>query len=282
MHDQHPSEILHRPQPRRRRADGDRQRARPAQPGGSRRLSAQAAQHPALPRHLRRQHGGRLHARRRERVGAQARRGDAHALRGEERQLHPLRDARDRGRGEAPDRGLGRRRHGRAGDAAVRRAARHHAQHAQQGRRARLPLLPRPRPAAAGARRRLGREPEGRAAGTAGRQARPLRARLRHSELRRRRAGGRAGDGGFLRGGGEGPRRQARRQLGDRRFLRRPQPHRQDDRDHAGFRRRARRPARPDGRRHDQRPHRQGRVRGRWSKPARTPPRSSRRRACAR
>ena len=34
-------------------------------PGGSRRLSAQAAHHPALPRHLRRQHGGRLHARRR-------------------------------------------------------------------------------------------------------------------------------------------------------------------------------------------------------------------------
>ena len=52
---------------------------------------------PALSRHLRRQHGGRLHARRRQRVGAQARRAVPHALRGEERQLDPLRDAGDRG-----------------------------------------------------------------------------------------------------------------------------------------------------------------------------------------
>ena len=74
LHDQHPTKSLHRPQPRRRRADGDRERTRYAHPRGSRRLSAQAAHHPALSRHLRRQHGGRLHARRRERVGAQARR----------------------------------------------------------------------------------------------------------------------------------------------------------------------------------------------------------------
>ena len=92
-------EILDRPQPLRRRADGDRERARPARARGSRRLSAQAAHHPALPRHVRRQHGRGLDARRRQRVGPQARRGVPHPLRGEERQLHPLRDARDRGRG---------------------------------------------------------------------------------------------------------------------------------------------------------------------------------------
>ena len=82
---------------------------------------AQAAHHPALSRHLRRQHGGRLHARRRQRVGAQARRTVPHALRGEERQLGALRHAGDRGRGEAAGRGVGSGRHRRAGDPAVRR-----------------------------------------------------------------------------------------------------------------------------------------------------------------
>ena len=43
LHDQHPTQILYRPQPRGRRADGDRERARHAQPGGGGRLSAQAA-----------------------------------------------------------------------------------------------------------------------------------------------------------------------------------------------------------------------------------------------
>ena len=44
LHDQHPTKSLHRPEPLGRRADGDRLRARHAQPGGGRRLSDQAAQ----------------------------------------------------------------------------------------------------------------------------------------------------------------------------------------------------------------------------------------------
>jgi aspartyl-tRNA(Asn)/glutamyl-tRNA(Gln) amidotransferase subunit B len=58
---------------------------------------AQAAHDPAVSRHVRREHGGRLHAGRRERVGAQAWRAVPDALRGEERQLGALRDAGDRG-----------------------------------------------------------------------------------------------------------------------------------------------------------------------------------------
>ena len=119
LHDQHPTKSYIDLNRVRRRADGDRQRARPAQPGGSRRLSAQAAHHHALPRHLRRQHGGRLHARRRQCLGAQAWRTVPYPLRGEERELGPFRHVGDRGRGEAADRGLGIRRHGDAGDKAV-------------------------------------------------------------------------------------------------------------------------------------------------------------------
>ncbi len=152
-----PDEILHRPQPRRRGADGDRQRARPAQPRGSRRLSAQAA-HASCATSAPATATWRKARCAPTSTSPCASTGEAypHALRGEERQFDPLRDARDRGRGEASDRRVGGRRDGRAGDPPVRRAARHHAQHAQQGRRARLPLLPRSRPAAAGARRARG------------------------------------------------------------------------------------------------------------------------------
>ena len=73
---------------------------------------------------------------------------------------------------------------------------------AQQGGRARLSLFPRSGPAAAGAGRGLGGGAEGEAAGTAGCEEAPLHARLRADGLRCRRAGGRAGDGGLLRGGG--------------------------------------------------------------------------------
>ena len=121
LHDQHPSKIVHRSEPLRRGADGDRVGTRHPLARGGGRLCAQAAQHPALSRHLRRQHGGGLHARRRQRVGAPARRAVPHALRGEERQLGALRHAGDRGGGEAADRGVGGRRHGRAGDTAVRK-----------------------------------------------------------------------------------------------------------------------------------------------------------------
>ena len=176
-------QVVYRPEPRRRGADGDRLRAGPPLARGSRRLSAQAAHRHALSRHLRRQHGGRLHARRRQRVGAQAWRAVSHALRGEERQLGPLRHAGDRGGGEAPGRGLGIRRHGAAGDAAVRQRARRDAQHALEGRRARLPLLPRSGSAAAGAGRGLDRRAESLAAGAAGCQAGAFHARVRPDRL---------------------------------------------------------------------------------------------------
>ena len=65
-----PTLLLRRPQPLRRRADGDRLQARHARPRGGRGLRAQAAPDPALPRHLRRQHGGGQPARRRQRLRA--------------------------------------------------------------------------------------------------------------------------------------------------------------------------------------------------------------------
>ena len=88
-------EILHRPEPRRRGADGDRVGTRHALARRSRGLSAQAARDFALSRHLRRQHGGRLHALPTSTCRC-ASTGDrlSHALRDEERQLDPLRRCR--------------------------------------------------------------------------------------------------------------------------------------------------------------------------------------------
>ena len=84
--------------------------------------------------------------------------GDArHALRDQEPQLVPLPRAGDRVRGAPADRADRGRRQGRAGDAALRSRPRRDALDAQQGRRAGLPLLPRPGPAAAGDRRRVDR-----------------------------------------------------------------------------------------------------------------------------
>ena len=197
-----PHQELHRPQPLGRGADGDRLRARHAEPRGGRRLPDQAAPDHALPRHLRRQHGRGLAPRRRQRLRPQAGGGVPHPLRGEERQLHPLRHAGGGGGGAPPDRGLGRGRHGGAGDAPVRHRPRRHPLHALQGRGARLPLLPRPRPAAAGAGRGLGRGASRRPARAAGRPPRPLRARLRPLGLRRARAGAGEGDRRLFRGGG--------------------------------------------------------------------------------
>ncbi len=109
-------------------------------------------------------------------------------------------------------------------------------------------------------------------AGTAGRQARAFHGRVWPAVLRCRRAGGRAGHGRVLRDGGARPRRQPGGQLDHRRLLRRAEPHRPDDRDQPGRRRRPGRAAGPAGRQHDQRPHRQGGVRGdggdRRSRPA--------------
>ena len=67
-----PEAHLRRPKPGRRRAHGDRLEAGPALGRRGRRLSRQAALDPALSRHLRRQHGAGLAARRRQRLGAPA------------------------------------------------------------------------------------------------------------------------------------------------------------------------------------------------------------------
>ncbi len=98
---------------------------------------------------VRRQHGRRLHALRRERLRAQAGRRAGHALRDQERELDPLREAGHRVRSlpsGRPHRGRGQ---DHAGDAPVRSRPRRDALAALEGRRARLSLLPRPRPAAA-------------------------------------------------------------------------------------------------------------------------------------
>ena len=87
------------------------------------------------------------------------------------------------------------RRHDQAGDAAVRRQQGRDALDALEGGRARLPLLPRSRPAAAGARPGLGRRDQGRPCPNC---RTPKQARFMTdyglSRLRRRRAGRREGD----------------------------------------------------------------------------------------
>ena len=75
-----------------------------------------------------------------------------HPLRDQEHQFDPLRRHGDRARGAPPDRDHRGRRHDRAGDAAVRPGQGRDPLDALQGRGARLPLLPRPGPAAAGVR----------------------------------------------------------------------------------------------------------------------------------
>ena len=91
-----------------------------------------------------------------ERLGQEAGRRVGHALRDQERQLHPLRPAGHRLRGAPPDRGDRGRRRDRAGDPPLRQRQGRHALHALQGARARLPLFPRSRPVAAGAGTGLG------------------------------------------------------------------------------------------------------------------------------
>ena len=146
---------------------------------------------------------------------------------------------------------------GRAGDPPVRCGEGRDALDAHQGGGARLPLLPRPRPPAARARRGVHRGVRADAARAAGRQEGTLHARVWSLRLRRRGAGRGEGVGRLLRGGARpdrgreaagggrrGPdaaRSEAGRQLAPDRAVRRPQSGRARPRalpDHAG-------PARP-------------------------------------
>ena len=85
-----------RSEPLRRGADGNRLQARYALVGTGQGLCDETAGDPALSRHLRRRHGEGQPARRRQRLGAPARRASRHALRDQERQLHPLHRPGDR------------------------------------------------------------------------------------------------------------------------------------------------------------------------------------------
>ena len=90
LHDQHPNMSAIDLEPLRRGADGDRLQARHPLGRRGRGVSHEAAVDPALSRHLRRRHGEGQPARRRQRVGAQARRSPGHPLRDQERQLDPF------------------------------------------------------------------------------------------------------------------------------------------------------------------------------------------------
>jgi aspartyl-tRNA(Asn)/glutamyl-tRNA(Gln) amidotransferase subunit B len=84
----------HRPQPRRHAAARDRLRTRPALGEGSRGVHEEDPHAGALPRHLRRQHAGRLVPLRRERLRAPRRPGRVrHARRDQEPEFVPLRRA---------------------------------------------------------------------------------------------------------------------------------------------------------------------------------------------
>ncbi len=193
--------VGNRPEPRRHAAARDRHRARHALERRGGRVRARAARARRLARHLRRQHAGRELPLRRQRVGAPAGRAVRHPARDQEPEQLPLHAAGDRLRGAVADRPDRGRRHGAAGDGAVRRRSRRDAGDAQQGRRARLPLLPRPRPAAARDRRRVDRAHSRRHARAAARARRALPARLRARRVRRGDDDAERQDGDLLRGG---------------------------------------------------------------------------------
>ena len=193
--------VGHRPQPCRHAAAGDRHRARHAlgrRGGGVRAGLAHAG---GVAGHLRRQHAGRQLSLRCQRVGAQAGWPAGHAARDQEPQLVPVHEGGDRVRDQLADRPPRRRPGHRAGHSAVRRRQRPDARDAQQRGRARLPLLPRPRPAAAGDRAAVDRASQGRDARAARCDGRALRARRRPARIRRRDDDAEPGVCALLRGG---------------------------------------------------------------------------------
>ena len=142
-------DVVRRPQPIGGRADGNRVAPRHAFARRSRGLRPKAAIDPALRRVVRRQYGGRLDARRRQRQRAQTRWRTGHANRDQERQFGALRDERHRIGSAAPGRADRERRHRGAGNPPLRSRPQRNPDAAIEGRRPRLPLLPRSRPAPA-------------------------------------------------------------------------------------------------------------------------------------
>ena len=181
------------------------------------------------------------------RPGAQA----GHAARDQEPQQLQVHAAGDRLRDPLADRRAGRRPGDPAGHRAVRPRDRRDPRHAHQGRRGRLPLLPRPRPAAAGDRAGVDRARAQRDARAAARDGRALWARAWPVGLRRHAAHPEPGAGPLLRRGrARGRRAQAREQLDHRRDRAPAQPAGHRHRPGAGHGRPARRPDRAHRRRH--------------------------------
>ena len=231
--------LARRLQPRRHAAARDRDRAGHPLGRGGEALPPAAAADGRRARHLRRRDGEGDAARRCQRLGAPGGLGRApHALRDQEHELVQLHRPRHRRRGRPPDRDLGGRRRGQAGDVRLRRRLGHADAAPLEGGGGRLPLLPRAGPRA------------GRAAGRDGRAA------ARRASRARRRAGspGSAAELDLERalvlvtGGLDAPLR------GDRRGRRRPA--RGGERDREQPRRRGRRPGR--GRRRGARAARRG------------------------
>ena len=176
-----------------------------------RRLGAPAARDGAPARRLRREHGGGQPAGRRQRLRAPGRqRGARHQDRAEEHEQLPLPRARGRGRADPPARGDRGGRQGRPGDPPLRPAHRRPDPAALEGGGARLPLLPRARPGAAGADRGDGAGSARVAAGAAGGADRALRGD-RPLDRDREPARRRPGDGRLLRAGRRRPPRRSRR-----------------------------------------------------------------------
>ena len=222
VHDLDPSLEPGRSQPHRRRADGDRVAPGPARAGGGGGVRAQAPPDPALPRHLRRQHAGRLAPGGRERQRAAAGIGPTLGTRCEIKNMNSMRfiqaaiefEARrqiaiieDGGMVEQETRlydpGRGETR-----------------LDALQGGGARLPLLPRPRPLP------LELEQAWVDAIAAGLPELPDAKKARFvadygmTEYDAGVLSAETGERGLLRGGGAGARRQAGGELGDQRAVR--------------------------------------------------------------
>ena len=197
--------------------DRERARHRFLRPGPV--LRVRAARHPGGHRRVGRPHGGGLHAGRRQRLGAPGRTlGLRHALRDQEPQLVALARTGRRLRGGATDLAARVGRPGRPGDPPLGRVGWPDRVHAFQGGGQRLPLLPRARPGAPGAGRRLARagppRPRGHAGRPPGRAGRGARGRAergrgrpdpRRGGSRARRPGDRGRGGRGADGAGAGP-----------------------------------------------------------------------------